>query len=420
MVYKTEDGKIFNTEGDAEKHRDELDRQKAESDSRVRARYADTYHYFKNAGTLFDQGDYDGAIAAYSEAAYSTPNDPVIFNMRGQAYSRKGDYDRAIADHNQALRIHRYKGGTFQVGTAYFLRGYAYSGKGDYDSAIADYNEALKSRYVGVYNLDNNIIRQIYYNLGFAYDKKGQEDLAIENYKNAADYGDKAALENLINRGIKYMRESKNPASVSSGSAGPVSGSARPVSGSARPVSGSARPVSGSARPVKAPKKKIKWPLVILNVFLSIAFGLGMILLIRWGYTLFTGKNLGILLTVIMLLVIIPLYSVIFAFKKVVLIVLLGILSVSGWLMFTGIISKYIDLEKVSSFVSFFQSGASNQSFTVTQDVNFRDNPGTGSNVIRALKAGDTVTVTGDAQNGWIPIEHEGDSGWVSAEFISR
>ncbi len=399
MVYKTEDGKIFNTEGDAEKHRDELDRQKAESDSRVRARYADTYHYFKNAGTLFDQGDYDGAIAAYSEAAYSTPNDPVIFNMRGQAYSRKGDYDRAIADHNQALRIHRYKGGTFQVGTAYFLRGYAYSGKGDYDSAIADYNEALKSRYVGVYNLDNNIIRQIYYNLGFAYDKKGQEDLAIENYKNAADYGDKAALENLINRGIKYMRESKNPASVSSGSAGPV---------------------SGSARPVKAPKKKIKWPLVILNVFLSIAFGLGMILLIRWGYTLFTGKNLGILLTVIMLLVIIPLYSVIFAFKKVVLIVLLGILSVSGWLMFTGIISKYIDLEKVSSFVSFFQSGASNQSFTVTQDVNFRDNPGTGSNVIRALKAGDTVTVTGDAQNGWIPIEHEGDSGWVSAEFISR
>jgi hypothetical protein len=58
------------------------------------------------------------------------------------------------------------------------------------------------------------------------------------------------------------------------------------------------------------------------------------------------------------------------------------------------------------------------QTSTITQDVNFRDAPGTDSNVIRSLSEGDEVTITGEVQDGWLPIEHNGDAGWVSAEFV--
>jgi uncharacterized protein YgiM (DUF1202 family) len=59
-------------------------------------------------------------------------------------------------------------------------------------------------------------------------------------------------------------------------------------------------------------------------------------------------------------------------------------------------------------------------SAAVTQDVNFRDAPGTDSNVICALKAGESVSITGEVENGWIPIEHNGEAGWVSAEYVKQ
>jgi tetratricopeptide (TPR) repeat protein len=57
---------------------------------------------------------------------------------------------------------------------------------------------------------------------------------------------------------------------------------------------------------------------------------------------------------------------------------------------------------------------------TVTVNaLNFRAGPGTNSTVLKTLKKGSTLTVTGDAQNGWIPVEYEGIQGYVSAELVS-
>jgi len=57
---------------------------------------------------------------------------------------------------------------------------------------------------------------------------------------------------------------------------------------------------------------------------------------------------------------------------------------------------------------------------TVTVDaLNFRSGPGTNSTVLKTLKKGDTLTVTGDAQNGWLPVEHQGTRGYVSSEMVS-
>ena len=45
------------------------------------------------------------AIADYTEAIKLDPNDPDIFNNRGQAYDNKGEYDLAIADYTQSIRL---------------------------------------------------------------------------------------------------------------------------------------------------------------------------------------------------------------------------------------------------------------------------------------------------------------------------
>jgi tetratricopeptide (TPR) repeat protein len=57
---------------------------------------------------------------------------------RGNGYYLKREYDRAIADLTEAIRLDP------AYAAAYNERGLAYSGKGDYDRAIADYSEGMR------------------------------------------------------------------------------------------------------------------------------------------------------------------------------------------------------------------------------------------------------------------------------------
>src|SRR5258707_1124819 len=80
------------------------------------------------------KGDYDRAIADYDEAIRLHPRYAPAFNNRGNVWYRKGDKDRAIADYDEAIRLDP------KYAPAYTNRGNAWSGKGDNDRAIADYD----------------------------------------------------------------------------------------------------------------------------------------------------------------------------------------------------------------------------------------------------------------------------------------
>ena len=79
------------------------------------------------------KGDYDRAIADYNKALELDPKDATAYNNRGFTYDNKGDYDKAIADYDAAIRLNP------EYARAYNNRGFTYDKKGDYDRAIADY-----------------------------------------------------------------------------------------------------------------------------------------------------------------------------------------------------------------------------------------------------------------------------------------
>ena len=91
------------------------------------------------------------------------------FNTRGIGYRLKGEYDRAIQDYNQAIRINA------KFATAYNNRAIAYDTKGDYDRAIADYEQAIKLKPSA----------EAYFNRGNAHLGKSHYDRAIDDYNQA-------------------------------------------------------------------------------------------------------------------------------------------------------------------------------------------------------------------------------------------
>jgi tetratricopeptide (TPR) repeat protein len=94
---------------------------------------------FNNRGIARQNGgDYDRAIADYDEAILLDPELEQAYTNRGSAWDHKGQYDRAITDYDEAIRLNP------ELAQAYTNRGSAWYHKGDYDRAIADQNEALR------------------------------------------------------------------------------------------------------------------------------------------------------------------------------------------------------------------------------------------------------------------------------------
>jgi hypothetical protein len=50
---------------------------------------------------------------------------------------------------------------------------------------------------------------------------------------------------------------------------------------------------------------------------------------------------------------------------------------------------------------------------------NFREGPSTGATALKTLKKGDILLVVGEVNNGWLPVEHQGEQGYVSENLLS-
>jgi tetratricopeptide (TPR) repeat protein len=124
-----------------------------------------------NRGNAYARiGDYDHAIADYDQAIRLNPTMALAFDNRGRAYSEKNQFERAIADYDQAIRLNP------NFANALHNRCWARVALGDTRGALSDCNESLRLKPQNAGALSTR---------GFVFLRAGAFDKAVADYEAA-------------------------------------------------------------------------------------------------------------------------------------------------------------------------------------------------------------------------------------------
>ena len=143
------------------------------------------------ADTWSRKGQYDRAIADADAALRLDARHVRGYLIRASAWDNKGAYDRALAEYDAAIRLEP------RQASHYARRSNTVRRKGDFDRALADAEFAIR--------LDPNFA-QGYNSRGNAYDAKGDYDRAIADYDQALRLAPKDAVFHA-NRGGTWNRK---------------------------------------------------------------------------------------------------------------------------------------------------------------------------------------------------------------------
>jgi tetratricopeptide (TPR) repeat protein len=147
----------------------------------------------KQAGSALKLHQYDLAIRTFSVALDMKPDTvtaSAIHDWRAQAYFDKGDWDKAIDDANESIRLNpHYFGG-------YLARAIIYRRSGNLDQAISYYSAAIR--------LNPNFART-YYDRAIAYADKGDYEKVIRDSTEAIRRRDPVMQADFYhNRALAY------------------------------------------------------------------------------------------------------------------------------------------------------------------------------------------------------------------------
>jgi tetratricopeptide (TPR) repeat protein len=128
--------------------------------------------YVRRGDQYSEMKDYDHAIADYTQAIRLKPDYAEAYNNRGLAYSlkSKSEMANAIADYSQAITLRP------EYAFAYNNRGVAYMASGHADAALRDFNRAIELQ---------PDFPQAHSNRGNAFFRAGRVDLAIFDFYHA-------------------------------------------------------------------------------------------------------------------------------------------------------------------------------------------------------------------------------------------
>ena len=153
-------GEVFNDKKDN-------DRAIAEFDSAIRLDPTYASAYSNRAYAYFRKGDLDQALKDVNDS-FKHEKAAASFNVRGLVQQAKHDYDEAIADFTEAIRLDP------SYSTYYSNRGRAYNAKKEYDRAILDLNESIRL------NPRNSLP---YWNRAISYENRRERDRALADWR---------------------------------------------------------------------------------------------------------------------------------------------------------------------------------------------------------------------------------------------
>jgi tetratricopeptide (TPR) repeat protein len=144
--------------------------------------------YNARAVAYYQSGEYETAIQDIEQAIRIYPKLAKAYYNRGIVDRAIGHLDKALADFSDAIRLDP------KYVMSFNNRGLVYDAKGDYDRAIADFNEAIRLDPKYVFALNNR---------GLAYEVKTDYDHAIADFSEAIRL-DPKYLEAFYNRSLAY------------------------------------------------------------------------------------------------------------------------------------------------------------------------------------------------------------------------
>ncbi|MBD2500682.1 serine/threonine-protein kinase [Anabaena azotica] len=151
--------------------------QKAEEDCtkaiNFNPKYADAY--LNRANARRNLGNKEGALTDFSELININQSDPEGYISRGVLYLQQfKDYDKAIADFNQAMRL--ASNNPKLAAIAYDGRGNALAAQGKLPAALEDLNKAIENK---------QDFAQAYFNRAMVHTQLGNKQEALEDFAKA-------------------------------------------------------------------------------------------------------------------------------------------------------------------------------------------------------------------------------------------
>jgi tetratricopeptide (TPR) repeat protein len=141
----------------------------------------DMYKKFDHAFELGEKGQYQAAVAEWSELAASNPGDARIHNNLATALARTGNLAEAIPQYQKALELNP------QYHAIHNSLGLALVSAGQPDQAIVQFNQALEAYPESA---------DVHINLGRALAMKDRLDEAMEEFQKAARLDPRSAEAN--------------------------------------------------------------------------------------------------------------------------------------------------------------------------------------------------------------------------------
>jgi tetratricopeptide (TPR) repeat protein len=173
--------------------------QKAEAECtqaiEINPKYADAY--LNRANARRNLKDKEGALADFTKLIDLNLDDPQAYINRGVLYIEQfQDYNKAIADFNQALQLTNRKGDIAAI--AYDGRGNALAAQNKLQAAIDDFTQAIKQK---------QDFAQAYFNRGRVYTALDSREEAIQDFEKADTLCSQQGLTNCAKLAQSFIQQ---------------------------------------------------------------------------------------------------------------------------------------------------------------------------------------------------------------------